>query len=48
MENSKTIDIVKFNLKRKERNLHAKVAQIVNAYNQRTTSKIKAEMMKQN
>jgi len=46
MENSKIVGIVKFNLKKKERNLHANVAQIVNAYNQRT--KTKAEISKQN
>jgi len=45
MENSKNIDIVKSNLKR---NLHANVAQNVNAYNQRTTSKTKGEVLKQN
>jgi len=48
MENSKNIDIVKSNLKRKVRNLHANVAQNVNAYNQRTTSKTKGEALKQN
>jgi len=48
MENSKNIDIVKSNLKRKVRNLHAIVAQNVNAYNQWTTSKTKGEVLKQN